>query len=70
MRGVVNRLSGRFSGGVDLVEVFPAGRGEGGSKERDTEFLRLVRGRQQTVIETRLAALAALRLVLQTLYGR
>lgn len=70
LRGVIDRLRSLQTGGIDLVEVFPAGRGEGGSKERDTEFLRLVRGRQQTVIETRLAALAALRLMLQTLYGR
>ena len=57
------------TGGVYLVEVFPAGRGEGSGKERNTEFLRLARRSQQTVIETRLAALAALRLVLQTLHG-
>ena len=57
------------TGGVYLVEVFPAGRGEGGSKERYAEFLRFFGSRQQTVIETRLAAFAAFRFVLQALHG-
>lgn len=70
LRGAIDRLRSLQTCGVDLVEVFPTGRGEGGRKERNTEFLRLACGRQQTVIETCLAALAALRLVLQTLYGR
>ena len=53
-----------------MVEVFPSGRGECGSEERNVEFLCLLRSRRKPIIKTRLAALPALWFVLQTLHGR
>jgi hypothetical protein len=53
-----------------LVEVFPTGRGERSSEERNAEFLCLLRSSRKAIIKTRLAALPALRFVLQTLHGR
>ena len=53
-----------------MVKVFPTGRGKRSSEERNAEFLRLLRSSRKAIIETRLAASAALRFVLQTLHGR